>query len=157
MISRQDDTIIDIIDELERSLEELKGEQITGSDAVITYKAESQNEYDWERGLISAGFSVTVQGGEKIITFVPEATIEGRTIACFQLCYKTYDQIAPTLPYPRPITPLRITRLEPDEDGRQRFRVYAKPDYVNSGDTGRIRYKFYALATGKGSLTIADA
>ena len=151
MISRQDDTIIDIIDELERSLEELKGIQITGSDAVITYKAESQNVYDWTRGLNVQGYSVMVMGGEKIVTFIPEATVDDKVIACFQLCYKLYDQINPILPYPRPITPLRITRLEPDEDGRQRFKVYAKPDYVIVVIQGEFDISFMLSSPARGA------
>lgn len=142
----EDNDLISIIRELETDFNELKGNQIVGSDAVKTFKAQTEKVWDVE---ITLPANALEQEYNYTARFTPEKTRDGKQPACFKIAenheVKTSSQYSPV---PR----IRILRKPPTSEKYQDFSVKLILPAGDKQTTHRI--KFYALSTGKGSLTL---
>lgn len=142
----EDNDLISIIKELEMDFNELKGNQIVGSDAVKTFKAQTDNQWDVEITLPAGTF-----GKEYNYTarFTPEKTRDGKQPACFKIAEN--HEVKTSSQYP-PIPDILILRKPTTSKDYQDFSVKLTLSAGDKQTTHRI--KFYALSTGKGSLTL---
>nr|DAI44256.1 MAG TPA: hypothetical protein [Caudoviricetes sp.] len=142
----EDNDLISVIKELEMDFNELKGDQIVGSDAVKTFKSQTVNMWDIEITL-----PPNVFGKEYNYTarFTPEKTRDGKQPACFKIAenheVKTSSQYPPT--------PVILILRKPSTS--EKYQDFAVKLTLSTGDKPTTyRIKFYALSTGKGSLTL---
>ena len=142
----EDNDLISIIRELETDFNELKGNQIVGSDAVKTFKAQTEKVWDVE---VTLPANTPEQEYNYIARFTPEKTRDGKQPACFKIA--EHHEVKTSAQYPS-IPDIRILRKPPTSEKYQDFSVKLRLSAGDRQETYRI--KFYALSTGKGSLTL---
>ena len=142
----EDNDLISVIRELEMDFNELKGNQIVGSDAVRTFKSQTMKVWDVEITLPPGAFG---QEYNYTARFTPEKTRDGKQPACFKIA-ENYE-VKTSSQYP-PIPDILILRKPSTSQDYQDFAVKLTLSAGDKQTTHRI--KFYALSTGKGSLTL---
>lgn len=142
----EDNDLISIIRELEMDFNELKGNQIVGSDAVKTFKSQTDNPWDIEITLPAGTFD---RKFEYTVRFTPEKTRDGKQPACFKIAEN--HKVVTSSQYP-PLPDILILRKPSTSLTHQDFAVKLRLSAGEKQTTHRI--KFYALSTGKGSLTL---
>lgn len=142
----EDNDLISVIRGLEIDINELKGNQIVGSDAVKTFKAQTANVWDIEITLPPGAFG---QEYNYTARFTPEKTRDGKQPACFKIAEN--HEVKTSSQYP-PVPDILILRKPSTSQDYQDFSVKLTLSAGDKQTTHRI--KFYALSTGKGSLTL---
>lgn len=142
----EDNDLISVIRELEIDINELKGNQIVGSDAVKTFKSQTMDIWDIEITLPPNAFE---QEYNYTARFTSEKTRDGKQPACFKIAEN--HEVKTSSQYP-PVPDILILRKPSTSQDYQDFSVRLKLWAGDRQTTYRI--KFYALSTGKGSLTL---
>lgn len=143
----EDNDLMSIVKELETDFNELKGNQIVGSDAVRTFKSQTVNIWDVEITLPPGAFG---QEYNYTARFTPQNTRGRKQPACFKIAEN--HEVKTSSQYP-PVPDILILRKPSTSE--QDYQDFAVKLTLSSGDKQTThRIKFYALSTGKGSLTL---
>lgn len=146
----EDNDVFTFIRDLERQSNEIKLNQIVGSDAVKTYKLGTPSEWDRDVTVSSSYTGGITQ--DFTVRYEPDNPIEGKPPAAFQIA--TSRLITGSYPYIDYLdVGLTIRRVKVTNPLVQEWTVSA---FYSDGHGTPIRYrmKIWVIATGRGTVTI---